>query len=401
MTQARGRKGRLAYVEENTWGTTPSSPSMTQLKAATYGESLGGNIAKIVSNVINARGAQENARGGNIDVSGSLPFELPLVGMGTLFKHALGGATTGQDATQTTAITGVEILYAEKGATSGDGSLAYTNSTTKLAWTAPGDTAGTGVDVSGGGDFTLESSTDGEALTVRVTAANLPGQDESDTITVQSEYKHRITRGTLPTGLTVEKGFTDIAQYIRFKGIKVNQLSVEVGNSGLASGSLDVMGKEFATATSELGSPSVPTHNPFIHHEATVEEGGATATVQALSMQVMNNLDGDNYPVGSAKRYALPEGDGDLTGSATFFFEDATYLDKWKNETESSLKAAFSNSNGSVTFKMPKIKYFEAGVPMLESAQGIVLPLNYQALASDDPDNTDLVVEIVNDQATI
>jgi hypothetical protein len=405
MTQARGSKGRLAYVEENTWGTTPSNPSMKQLRAIQYGESLGGNLGKIVSEVIQDDRSKANARGGNIDVSGSVPFELPLVGIGTLLKHALGSKTTGQNATPpaSPAITGVEILYAEDGATAGDGSLAYTNSSTTLTWTAPSDTAGTAVDVSGGGDFTLESGSDGSFLKVRVNASSLPGQDETDTITVESAYKHRIKRGALPAGLSIEKGFTDIAQYIVFKGCKVGNLDMSISNSGLVTGTLGLMGKEYEPKTSELGAPADVTHTPLVHHEATVTKDGSSVKVQQLDLSIANNLEGGDsaYVIGSRYRDSLNEGQGETSGSITVQFRDQTWLDIWTNETEFALQATFSNSEGSLTVKLPRCKVFADAVPKIETAQGIVQSMDLRPIASTDADNSDVVIELVNDQASL
>lgn len=102
MAQAQGALARFSYVAESTWGTTPGSPSMKKLGAAVPGESLGGNIAELVSNAISARRDRENARGGEITVQGSIPFELAPLGLGTLLKHALGtSATAGAEAPYT------------------------------------------------------------------------------------------------------------------------------------------------------------------------------------------------------------------------------------------------------------------------------------------------------------
>lgn len=102
MTQAQGALARFSYVAESTWGTTPGSPSMKKLGAAVPGESLGGNIAELISNAISSRRDREDARGGEITVQGSIPFELAPMGLGTLLKHALGtNVTTGSEAPYT------------------------------------------------------------------------------------------------------------------------------------------------------------------------------------------------------------------------------------------------------------------------------------------------------------
>jgi hypothetical protein len=66
----------------------------------------------------------------------------------------------------------------------GDGTLTWTQATTLLQWTAPGDSIGVGVDVSAGGSFILESSTTSMWIEVFVAPSGMPGTDETDTVTI-------------------------------------------------------------------------------------------------------------------------------------------------------------------------------------------------------------------------
>ncbi|MCW5648351.1 MAG: hypothetical protein KIS62_01260 [Ramlibacter sp.] len=102
MSQAQGALARFAYVPESTWGTTPGSPSMVKLGAAVYGEGLGGSYEELISNSISGYRDREDMRLGNLNVSGSVPFELAPLGLGTLLRYALGAnVTTGSDAPYT------------------------------------------------------------------------------------------------------------------------------------------------------------------------------------------------------------------------------------------------------------------------------------------------------------
>jgi hypothetical protein len=94
MPQARGSKGRIFYAEESSWGVLPGSPVVRQLKAITYGESLGATGEELRSGAITGARALESVRMGPIDAGGSLPFEAAPLGIGTLMKHAIGGRVT-------------------------------------------------------------------------------------------------------------------------------------------------------------------------------------------------------------------------------------------------------------------------------------------------------------------
>lgn len=81
-------------------------------------------------------------------------------------------------------ITGVYIARVSYDNPTGGGTLDYTQSTGILTWAAPGESAGTGVDVSGGGLFRLSSATTANKIDVWVWATDLPGSDQDDSITI-------------------------------------------------------------------------------------------------------------------------------------------------------------------------------------------------------------------------
>ncbi len=90
MPQAVGSAASIRYVEEVTWGVTPTTPAMKVLSASLYGESLKSSADELVSNAINPNRGILDTRGGQVKVSGSVPFELSTNGMGTILKGVLG-----------------------------------------------------------------------------------------------------------------------------------------------------------------------------------------------------------------------------------------------------------------------------------------------------------------------
>lgn len=99
-------------------------------------------------------------------------------------QASLGGAKSSTEVLSQTAgsptnVTGVMINYAA-GNAAGDGTLAYTDSSTSLTWAGAGAGAGDPVDVSSNGDYLVEDDSGGY-IEVTVTAGSLPGSDQSDT----------------------------------------------------------------------------------------------------------------------------------------------------------------------------------------------------------------------------
>lgn len=309
--QAIGALARLAYVAESSWGVVPGSPSMRLLKAATYGESIGASIAELKSMAINSNRAVEYARGGNIDISGSIPFELPILGIGTLLKHALG----------------------------------------------------TCVD-SGGGPYT-----------------------------------HIIKRGTLPAGLSIEKGFTDLGEYFTFCGCKIDQLDITVPLNGLVTGKLAIKGKAVSDNGSSLGSPTAVAHTPYAQQDVVMLEGGGAINLLGLDLSITNALDVVQQ-IGSRSPAAITEGKGDCTGTVSIMFNSMTVYNKWKAETPTTLEATFTQGAASVDINMTNVRYFDAGPPMIAKDGGVVQSFKFRALY-DSATSTDVTVTIINTEATL
>lgn len=125
----------------------------------------------------------------------TLAYELPAAPVNTdTFRLIIGGKirssnqingmTVDAGPSNVTGVTISRVAYANG---AGSGTLYYTSGNTSLAWKAPGDSsAGTAIDVSGSGTFTLHSYTTDEWITVVVVAGSLPGTDQTDTITVSN-----------------------------------------------------------------------------------------------------------------------------------------------------------------------------------------------------------------------
>jgi Phage tail tube protein len=94
MQQATGALAQITFVEENQWGVTPPNPQTKKLASAQVGVQLKANVERLISNAINPARAIQAARGGNIGVSGQIPVEVPVNGLGTVFKHILGPVTS-------------------------------------------------------------------------------------------------------------------------------------------------------------------------------------------------------------------------------------------------------------------------------------------------------------------
>lgn len=225
-----------------------------------------------------------------------------------------------------------------------------------------------------------------------------------------SPYTHVIKVGALPVGLTLEKGFTDIAQYFLYNGCRINKGSFEFLPSGPVPLTLDFMGaKRTVSGTSVDSTPTDPGHVPFQNFSAVILEGGSSiATVTSLKFDVENDMAGDNYVIGGGGyRYAIPEGATVVSGELTALFDSITLFTKAMNGTESSLKVTLSHGTGagtagneSIEFFIPELIYQEQD-PTIKDARGVLVTLPFTAYYNDGADASALKITLKNPSPTI
>lgn len=97
MATASGSNGRLSYVKESTYGTTPGSPTMLKLVGLTFGESIGASMEEVKSNAITGGRALSDVRGGNFTISGSSGFELSYINQEGVLEAVFGSVTKTSD----------------------------------------------------------------------------------------------------------------------------------------------------------------------------------------------------------------------------------------------------------------------------------------------------------------
>lgn len=190
-----------------------------------------------------------------------------------------------------------------------------------------------------------------------------------------------ITTGTTMKSFTLQKHFSDINQYLVFTGCVVNNWSLNVTPNGIITSTFNVMGETMSTGVAAwTGSASAKSANsPFDSFTGTLSEGGTVnALVTGIDLTLANNLTalqviGNNHAIG------LVDGGANITGTMTAYFANSTLLDKFINETESSLEFTLGDGSNTMTFLMPRIKYSGGDVPVNDEGP-IILNMPFQAL---------------------
>lgn len=190
--------------------------------------------------------------------------------------------------------------------------------------------------------------------------------------------------GTTFSSYTFEDGQADIAQYRPFSGCGISTLELDIKPDAMVMATFGVVGKTGATisATPLDASPDPVTANkPFDSFAATVTEGGVSiAKVTSLKLKIENSLS-PTFVIGSSSTPQLEYGRGKVSGELTAYYEDAALLNKFINETDTSL--SFSLTDGTAlntyTFAMGTVKFNGGDVP-LANEQSRMITIPFEAL---------------------
>jgi hypothetical protein len=191
-----------------------------------------------------------------------------------------------------------------------------------------------------------------------------------------------LKRGLLIPSFTVERRFNDVAQFLRYTGVAVNTWSLTVAPDALVSGSFGVVGKDLGPLVgTQLGAPTaVASHPPFDSFTGVITEGGATiASITQLAITVDNGLD-PAFVIGSASTPQIIPGRRGVTGTVSAYFETAALLNKFIDETESSISVTLDGAvGGDLTISLPRIKYTGGDLPVT-SVGGVTLSMPFTGL---------------------
>ena len=208
-------------------------------------------------------------------------------------------------------------------------------------------------------------------------------------------------------GLSIEKGFVNINQYMKYTGCRVNSMNINLVQEGFHEVTVDFIGKQEVTgvATQIAGAATFPDKSGFTGYqcEVSLNSGSGYAVlgnVVSGSININNNYETDKYVLGSPYRASALPGKRECKGDFSVFFEDLAIYNLYANGTECALKFDFDNGLGqTLTIEFPIVK-IGGESPKIASEGGVNLSLNYQARRST-ADQTDVIVTLVNTVATI
>lgn len=228
------------------------------------------------------------------------------------------------------------------------------------------------------------------ALTLTVKVVNgstltAEGPIASATLAVAGKTTIAPLTGHTDQSFTVEERYTDINQYERYVGMKVNSMQVSIPSNGLATVDFGLVGKDMdrATNTAYFTNPTAQSNTGIFAgaNGVVMLNGSAVALITTADFTIERATE-NAVVVGSNSLANIFTGRITASGNLSVYFIDGNTRDVFNDETEVSLvftltEGNLANSNAlSVVFPRAKFGSFDKA----DAEQGIVASVAFTAL---------------------
>ena len=350
---ADSSRHNLHFVAETTYGTTPATPALTKFRHKSCTLALA--KSSVVSEEIRADRQIQDFRHGTKQVGGDIGAELCFAAFDAILEAALCG---------TWAVAAL-VTYAAAtiSASSTDNSL--NDSGAGFPALSTGDTisiAGFITNPGNNGTATVVTRT---ASKIVISGVTLTTEAASESITItKTGPKTVLKAGTTRRSFSVLRDFSDIVtgRYHLFAGVEVTKVDLKVTPGAIVELGFGVVGQSMIagdTAPAGATYPAADTHAPMDAFSGAVlvdEVPNGVATELAITLE---NGILPRFVVGSAETIEPSIGRSNLTGQATFYFENATMINQFLNEDEVPIKFTLGDGSAGNTYEilLPRVKF--------------------------------------------
>lgn len=210
------------------------------------------------------------------------------------------------------------------------------------------------------------------------------------------DSSNQMTVGTTPKFLTIEDRLEDINQFRLFTGMTVSTASFSIAPNQMVETSFEMVGKDMAVSGTGKTVGNATTNSPFDSYNGAIYEGGIGSgdivnLITSIDFSITNSF-APTFVVGSATTPHLEYGRSIIEGTLTVYAQDAVFINKFLNETESGIQVSVDDPSGNnaYTFYFPRVKYNGASVP-LANEQSRTIEMPFVALF-DDVEGTQMVL---------
>lgn len=367
---ADSNRTSLYYVEESTWGVTPSSPTMNEVQFT----SIAGGHRKqtVVPTTVRSDRMQESLVRVGENAEMTFNFEL----RHTQYDTFLGALIAATGFTTITSTGNFSVDTATNKFTRASGSFV-----------ADGFVVGMWIKTS---NFT-NANNNGVFEIIGVTPTEITvASPTPDLVTETGTGDEVITakmarNGTARRSFTIEQRFNDVGVFQAFTGMRVGQLDLTLNSRSIITGVWSFMGRQGVPSTTSVAGTLVPAaSNPAFdtsNNVASIVEAGVPITTPILnaSLTINNNIGvqpaiANRFPIGV--RYGVL----DITGRVEIYLQDTTLLNKFVNHTATSFVFKLQDDEGKRLFiTLPRVQFSEGDTPVTGQNADVIVALPFQA----------------------
>lgn len=369
MPFSQNSRSGLSYITEVTFGVTPGSPALVSLPINTHSLDLAKD--RVQGNEIQPDRMTRVDRHGNRSVSGDIAVDLRKADFDPFLESALMSAfaTSSTIATLTATSSG------------GTATLTFT------AQPSPPFPVGSAITVAGvtpagfNGVYTVTACTTTSVSFLNATAGP---QTVAGTI-----VNRALKVGVTPKSFSIEDAALDISQFRLFTGMTVDTLAISIKPNSMIGATFSMVGKDMTMAGTSVDpvKDAASVNQPFDSYSGALSLGNAAAAMTALAtitgidFSISNSVT-PTYVVGSASTPQLEFGMATIEGTITAYFEDASLINRFINETTSAFAVTVNDPSGvsNYTFHFPRVKINGAAVPVEGMTGSRIITLPFVAL---------------------
>jgi hypothetical protein len=174
--------------------------------------------------------------------------------------------------------------------------------------------------------------------------------------------------GTTPKFFSVEDYAADIDQARVFTGMSVSTMAISLAPNQMVTTTFGMVGKDMAISATEKTQDAASGAAPFDAYSGDISIGNvggasAVAIVTALDF-TLNNSYAPTFVIGDDSAPSLEYGRAEVEGTLTAYFEDASLINRFLNETETEIEVSVNDPTGAnaYTFQFPRVKINSADV---------------------------------------
>lgn len=364
-TNAQGSRVRVIYAPEVTFNTAPTD-GYKKLRCTGCSLELGKNTFQ--SQEIRQDRQIADFRHGNSKVSGDTEFEIMPYDMDTLMEALFGGTWSGA---VTSGSQSIAVDSSAKTFTRASGSFVSDGFVVGMT------IKGTGFSNAGNNGVFVISAVSALVITCS-TASGLVTEGSAAARTLTAANK--LLAGTTKRSFTIEVGHEDVNVYRRYTGMVADKFSLSMKPGAIPTGKISWLGCDGTTQNTTIDSTLAANQDasPFDTYSGTIKEGGSTiAYVTAIEFNLDNGSQGMDA-LGADTMIDYSQGRSNVTGTITVYMQDKTLLDKFYNETLTSIEFQLGSSPAH-NYKMGSVKY-GAAKSAVDGEGPITVQLPFQAI---------------------